>query len=74
MNYTDTTHYLFPLESKPGVVNVLPWLDELHNTKDNNTNEKNADANDVQSEENANIKKAITLMGEQTLLDQSLIK
>ncbi len=32
MNYTDTTHYLFPVESKPGVVNVLPWLNETETT------------------------------------------
>jgi hypothetical protein len=32
MNYTDTTHYLFPVDSKPGVVNVLPWLNDAENT------------------------------------------
>jgi|GEM_PF-5722158 len=31
MNFTDTTHYLFPHESKPGVENVLPWMDEVLN-------------------------------------------
>ena len=31
MNFTDTTHYLFPHEKKPGVENVLPWLDEALN-------------------------------------------
>ncbi len=39
MNYTDTTHYLFPVESNPGVVNALPWLDEIANTNSVNGSE-----------------------------------
>ena len=48
MNYTDTTHYLFPVESKPGVVNTLPWLDEVAQTN-TVTNTENVNQNNVQS-------------------------
>jgi hypothetical protein len=52
MNYTDTTHYLFPVESKPGVVNVLPWLDEMATTN-TSTGAENIDQNNAQTNSDA---------------------